>query len=202
MKYGPVLEAFRELVAAADDSVDLLRKIIDTPAPFSSFIRVFRWYVSPDTPVERLKIKKRLEGTLAAYADRFRPLPEVAAKLAARPDADEVLLALLNVMGERGGKEYDLTEVFFNWAEAKLVADGYEIRGPRRAGSDVLLDEVLPGFEKRIPADFVIFDPAGSPVLVGFAHYDSDRGGAQEDDRIGGNRDKIVQLRAYADERN
>lgn len=34
--------------------------------------------------------------------------------------------------------------------------------------------------------------------MVGFAHYDSDRGGSQEDDRTGGNMDKAQKVLAYA----
>lgn len=38
----------------------------------------------------------------------------------------------------------------------------------------------------------------GTPLVVGFARYDSDRGGSQEDDRTGGNRDKITGILGYA----
>jgi hypothetical protein len=38
----------------------------------------------------------------------------------------------------------------------------------------------------------------GTPLVVVFARYDSDRGGSQEDDRTGGNRDKISQIQDYA----
>lgn len=62
-----------------------------------------------------------------------------------------------------------------------------------------MLDEALPDFTKRIPADFMITRD-DEPRAVGFAHYDSDRGGAQEDDRIGGNRDKITDILNYARE--
>ena len=36
------------------------------------------------------------------------------------------------------------------------------------------------------------------PLVVGFAHYDSDRGGSQEDDRTGGNQDKVEKIMVYA----
>ncbi len=38
--------------------------------------------------------------------------------------------------------------------------------------------------------------------MVGFARYDSDRGGAQEDDRIKGNRDNITDMLRYSAERS
>lgn len=199
VRFGPILEGFRRLVVEAADSSDLLRRIQREDQPLrGQLLRVFRWYISPDTPVERLKIQSRTEGTIRAYGNRFRPLAVVAAKLQDRPDSDEALAALLAVQGDRGGKGYDLTETFFNWAEAKLP-DGYSIIGPRRAGSDVILSDVLPDFDDAIPADFVVFRGT-TPVAVGFAHYDSDRGGAQEDDRIGGNREKAAKLLRYAAE--
>ncbi len=40
-----------------------------------------------------------------------------------------------------------------------------------------------------------------SPLVVGFAHYDSDRGGSQEDDRTGGNQDKVNKIMQYASRR-
>ena len=36
------------------------------------------------------------------------------------------------------------------------------------------------------PCDFVVRGKDGEPVAIGFVRYDSDRGGAQEDDRTGG----------------
>ena len=38
-------------------------------------------------------------------------------------------------------------------------------------------------------------------VAVGFARYDSTRGGAQSDDRTGGNANKVEKARHYCDER-
>ena len=75
----------------------------------------------------------------------------------------------------------------------------YEIIGPSQAGSDVQLRNVLPKFEKIIPADFLIVRRSDhNPLIIGFAHYDSDRGGSQEDDRTGGNQDKVEKIMSYA----
>lgn len=75
----------------------------------------------------------------------------------------------------------------------------YLIAGPRRAGADVQLDTALPKFTKIVPADFVILRKIDTtPLVVGFAHYDSDRGGSQEDDRTGGNQDKVEKIMAWA----
>ncbi len=57
------------------------------------------------------------------------------------------------------------------------------------------------------PVDFVVYNkkeqPASTDVLaIGLARYDSDRGGAQEDDRIGGYRDCADEVLNYAASRN
>ena len=57
------------------------------------------------------------------------------------------------------------------------------------------------------PIDFVIYTNSGSPnedavLAVGLARYDSDRGGAQEDDRIGGYRHCADEILAYARAKN
>lgn len=44
--------------------------------------------------------------------------------------------------------------------------------------------------------DFIIYDQ-GRPIAIGLARYDSDRGGAQEDDRTGQYRDCAAELLAY-----
>ena len=158
--------------------------------------RVFKNYVSPDTPVEMLKVVGRLERVIDNYGARFRPLREVAAEYGSRPHPDEALSAVLAVQADRGRKGYELTSAFFQWFEATF-GTLYTIVGPVGAGPDVMLDKALPEFPKAIPADFLI-SREKEPRAVGFAHYDSDRGGAQEDDRIGGNRDKITEILAYA----
>lgn len=75
----------------------------------------------------------------------------------------------------------------------------YTIAGPERAGKDVLLGTVWNDYPKPDrPADFVI--RRGSEILaVGFARYDSDRGGAQEDDRLGGYRECASEVLRFAD---
>src|SRR5262249_33656106 len=149
--------------------------------------RVFNKYVSPDTSVEMLKQVGKTERIITGYGDRFRPLPEVLTNFRNRPSPDEALSAVLAVQADRGRKGYQLPGTFFQWFEAEF-GTSYEIQGPTGAGRDVMLDEVLEDFPDHIPADFLI-SRNSEPRAVGFAHYDSDRGGAQEDDRIGGNRE-------------
>lgn len=133
------------------------------------------------------------------FGPTFRPIEQVKTALASRPAKDETLAALFWEYSDRGQKGYELTEKFFAWFEVKFGKD-FNISGPQRAGRDIYLSEELEGFESRVAADFLIRDSSGTPLVVGFAHYDSDRGGGQEGDRPGGNRDKINDIREYSAE--
>ena len=96
----------------------------------------------------------------------------------------------------RGKKGYDLTERLFQIFREQLPE--FMFIGPERAGKDVLLGQVFAQYPKPDrPVDFVVF--AGEqPVAVGLARYDSDRGGAQEDDRTGQYRDCTQEILGYA----
>ena len=49
------------------------------------------------------------------------------------------------------------------------------------------------------PVDFVVYDEGRkTPLAIGLARYDSDRGGTQEDDRTGGYRDCAREILTYA----
>ncbi|ACK71119.1 conserved hypothetical protein [Gloeothece citriformis PCC 7424] len=200
--YGSVLEQFTELTQAASSSADLLRNIVEKPNPSrTQLLRVFRKYVSPDTSVEMLKVKRRIPDIIADYGHKFRELQTVREKLANRPNPDEALMALLMEYKSRGQKGYELTEAFFIWFE-KTFSSEYDIKGPVGAGKDIMLNEVLANWVAKTPADLLISRLDGTPLVIGFARYDSDRGGAQEDDRTGGNRDKITEIIRYADSYN
>jgi hypothetical protein len=99
---------------------------------------------------------------------------------------DEALCALLWEYKDRGKKGYDLTERFFALFRTRFPT--LQIKGPERAGKDIRLGSVFPDYPNpNRPVDFVIYDSTGRNVLaIGLARYDSDRGGAQEDDRTGG----------------
>jgi hypothetical protein len=158
--------------------------------------RVFRKYVSPTLSVEMLKQKGKAKAMCNQFAHGFRPIVEVQKAFASRPLPDEALCAVLWEYKDRGKKGYDLTEKFFAMIRAQLA--GYTITGPERAGADVLLGKVWDDYPKPDrPADFVI--KRGSDVVaVGFARYDSDRGGAQEDDRTGGYRECANEVLGFA----
>lgn len=199
--YAGVIEHFKRLARSADSSQDLLREIVKVKdKQATQLMRVFRKFVSPDTSVEMLKRKSKVEEIIRDFGDAFRPIGEVMENLDSRPDKDEALMALLYEYKDRGKKGYELTKTFFAWFNARYGED-YLLAGPEAAGPDIQLKKALPGFEGKVPADFVVSRKDGTPLVVGFARYDSDRGGAQEDDRTGGNRDKITEIRKYAQER-
>jgi len=160
--------------------------------------RVFRKYVSPETPVEMLKKKTQAAKICQEFGKGFRPIHEVQAAFVTRPVPDEALCAVLWEYKDRGKKGYDLTERFFTLFRS-LFPD-LLIKGPERAGKDVLMREVFENYPNpNRPVDFVILDNSGKEVLaIGLARYDSDRGGAQEDDRTGGYHNCATEILDYA----
>lgn len=158
--------------------------------------RVFRKYVSPNTPVELLKHKRKADWICNEFGKGFRSIVEVQKAFVSRPLPDEALCAILWEYKDRGQKGYDMTEKMFELLKSKFPA--FKILGPERAGRDILLGEVFEDYTKPDrPADFIIKN--GDIILaVGFARYDSDRGGAQEDDRTGGYSNASRELLEYA----
>lgn len=198
-KYGSILAEFVALADGSTSSADLLRAIAEESNPTRTQLqRVFRQYVSPNTPVEMLKVKSKVEDVIRDWGANFRDILEVRHHLEARGQNDEALFAILHEYQERGQKGYDLSEAFFDWVE-KAFEGELTVQGPRRAGPDVLLSAVLDGYEAATPADFILRDSENAPRAVGFLRYDSDRGGAQEDDRIGSYRGYATRILDYAD---
>lgn len=196
--YKPVLVLFGQILKRSESSSVLFMNICELTETWIrvQLARVFRKYVSPATPVEMLKIKSKCKAICDQFGAKFRPIQEVQKAFASRPIPDEALCAILWEYKERGKKGYDLTEKFFAIIRAQLPK--CRITGPERAGKDVLLGTVWEDYPKPDrPADFVI--QRGSETLaVGFARYDGDRGGAQEDDRPGGYRECASELLAFA----
>lgn len=196
--YQPVLVLFGQLLASSESPERLLRQIVAVPNGWMrvQLSRVFRKYVSPATPVEMLKVKARLDSIVRDFAKDFRPIHQVQAAFNTRPMPDETLCALLWEYKTRGQKGYDLTERFFDLAQALWPT--LTVTGPKRAGSDILMRDVFADYPApRRPVDFVVYE--GATVLaVGLARYDSDRGGAQEDDRVGQYHTAASELLRYA----
>lgn len=196
--YKPVLVLFGQILKRSESSPALFRNICEITETWMriQLARVFRKYVSPALSVEMLKKKSQVDAICQRFGREFRPINEVQRAFVSRPIPDEALCALLWEYRERGKKGYDLTERFFQAVRDQLP--GYSIEGPERAGKDVLLGSVWPDYPKPDrPADFVI-RRGKDVVAVGFARYDSDRGGAQEDDRTGGYRDCASEVLGYA----
>ena len=85
-----------------------------------------------------------------------------------------------------------------NERPARALRHPLTIVGPERAGKDVFLGDVFTNYPKPDrPVDFVISENE-TVLAVGLARYDSDRGGAQEDDRTGQYRDCAQEVIADA----
>jgi hypothetical protein len=199
--YKPTINRFRQLAAQAPTSADLLRAIQREPTSGRiQLLRIFRRFVSPITSVEMLKRVGDTETICANFSPLFRDITQVRANIA-RKKYDIILSALLYEHKDRGKLGYLLTAKFFDWFEAKFTDESYDALGPRGAGADIELQTIFPDYPHRCPCDMVIMK-GGKPLVVGFARYDSDRGRSQEDDRTGGNETKVIQILAYANEKN
>lgn len=196
--YKPVLVFFGQLLQSAHSSTDLLLSISQIKESWMriQLARVFRKYVSPETPVEMLKKKSLIVQICKQFGHGFRDIVEVQKRFQARPIPDETLCALLWEYKDRGKKGYDLTQRMFNILREQLP--NFQIIGPERAGRDILLGTVFSTYPKpERPVDFVIYD-SQNVVAIGFARYDSDRGGAQEDDRTGQYREVAQEIFSFA----
>ena len=90
--------------------------------------RVFKKYVSPQTPVEMLKRKTDAAKICAQFGDAFRSIVEVQQKFDSRPMPDEALCAVLWEYKDRGKKGYDLTERLFDVLGSQHI--GLVVTGP------------------------------------------------------------------------
>lgn len=199
--YKPVLVTFRQLLKSSHSSRDLLLAVSQTKPQWMriQLCRVFRKYVSPETPVEMLKKKSAVHDICDRFGEGFRAITEVQSRFESRPMPDEALCAILWEYKDRGKKGYDLTERLFT-----IVHESYQdldITGPERAGRDIRMGEIFHDYPKPDrPVDFILSHHK-TPVAVGLARYDSDRGGAQEDDRTGQYRDCAHEVLTYAKSR-
>lgn len=197
--YEPVLIEFGRLLRQSHSSPSLFISLMDTPNPWmrTQLCRVFRKYVSPQAPVEGLKRKIDTAKNIAIFGENFRNIVEVQQRFASRSIPDEALCAILWEYKDRGKKGYDLTERLFEMLRSQH--GNCIIDGPARAGKDVLMKNVFHDYPKPDrPVDFIIKEK-GTVLAVGLARYDSDRGGAQEDDRTGQYREVASELLNYAD---
>jgi len=202
--YKPVLVLFGQLLKSSESSTRLFLQIAAQSDGWMrvQLARVFRKYVSPETPVEMLKQKAKAATICDQFGKGFRPVQKVQEAFLSRPVPDEALCAVLWEYKDRGKKGYDLTERFF--ALFRSTFPDLPIKGPERAGKDIQLGQIFAGYPKpERPVDFAVFDSAEKEVLaIGLARYDSDRGGAQEDDRTGGYQNCADEILGYARKRH
>lgn len=198
--YKPVLVLFHRLLTTSESSERLLMQISEMPNQWMriQLARVFRKYVSPSTPVEMLKRKTKVKEICDQFGKEFRNIQEVQSAFSTRPIPDEALCALLWEYKDRGKKGYDLTERLFDLFRSNFP--DLVIQGPERAGKDILLGTIFKNYPNpKRPVDFVVYDENKKNILaIGLARYDSDRGGAQEDDRTGGYHNCANEILQYA----
>lgn len=196
--YAPVLTLFGQILRSSESSVRLLTTIAEVRDSWMriQLSRVFRKYVSPETPVEMLRKKTKVQEICGRFGKGFRPIQEVQAAFSSRPLPDEALCALLWEYKDRGKKGYDLTERIFTLFHSTFPY--FTIYGPERAGKDIRLGSVYEDYPNpQRPVDFLIKNH-DEVLAIGLAHYDSDRGGGQEDDRTGGYKNCADEILTYA----
>lgn len=202
-KYDNAIDVFIQLIEESESSAEVLQKIRTKDRNADermALLKMYRRCVSPVLDTETTKkIKKISTDTLVeAYGETFKPISKLKAQFSDFPkEYKYALAALVGEYDTRGQLGYQLTGAFFDWFEDHF-AGSYTIEGPRGAGRDIELSEIYPDFKGSYPCDFVIRRVTDNEVLaVGFARYDSTRGGAQSDDRTGGNANKVEKAKAF-----
>jgi hypothetical protein len=207
VRYKHDIAAFHAMIRACESTAELLACIRSPKIQKDtrmSLLKMFRRCVAPvlDTEMSKKITKVTTDELVASYGATFKPIEKLREQFdGLRPGDFETLAALVGEYDTRGQSGYALTEQFFDWFEAEFP-DDLTIEGPRRAGRDVELSSVFTDFVGGYPCDFVIRTKNAKPqvLAVGFARYDATRGGAQSDDRTGGNRYKVEKARQYCAE--
>lgn len=203
--YEPAVQAFSRLAGESTSSADLLSRI-RSPAIASglrmSLLKIFRRCVCPscDTEMSKKISKVPTSAIVEAFCETFKGIAQVRQQFTPAVPREQVisLCVLLAENDNRGQSGYMLTGEFFDWFSRQDGFGGLEILGPRGAGRDIELSTLLEGFPAGYPCDLVIRSrDTGIVQAVGFARYDSTRGGSQSDDRTGGNQNKVEKARAY-----
>lgn len=204
VKYDEAITLFIRLIKESKDSGDLLFRIRNSGMSGKkrmALLKMFRRCVSTVLDTEAAKKSEKAMPTQAFiehFGGSFKPIDDLRAQFdALSSDQRAALAALVGEYDTRGRSGYDLTEMFFQWFETAF--DGvFILDGPRRAGRDVEVRTLFNDFPHDCPCDFVVRDAKHKSVLaIGFARYDSTRGGAQSDDRTGGNADKLSKIERF-----
>ncbi|MBZ9975967.1 hypothetical protein [Mesorhizobium sp. BR-1-1-10] len=204
-KYKDAIEDFSKLVREVATSGELLERIRSsefTGKKRMALLKMFRRAVAPviDTEMAKKVSSVPTKSLIDNYGATFKPIELLKKQFAAlSPEGKGALAALIGEYDTRGQIGYSLTGLFFDWFETEFE-NLMTIEGPRGAGRDIELSTVLRGFVGEYPCDFVIRKAKTREVLaVGFARYDATRGGAQSDDRTGGNAYKVAKAREYCE---
>lgn len=201
-KYSEDIAAFAQLVWQSDSSFELLELIRSArhgPKRRMSLLKLYRRCVAliMDTETTK-KLNVPTKDLVQAYGETFfKPIGKLREQF--RNPSEEIVSCLSALLAEndfRGKQGYQLTEQFFDWFEDNFAE--FLIVGPRRAGPDVELHTIFPEYQGNYPCDFVIFEDK-RVLAIGFARYDSTRGGSQSDDRTGGNANKVDRAKQFCE---
>lgn len=203
-KYSGQISDFIKLVRESSSSADLLFKIRSPGINANTrmtYLKLFRRCVcsSLDTELSKKINAVSTETLVTNFSEHFLDISEL--KNFFNKDFTYChlmsLSCLLAEYDKRGTSGYQLTDLLFNQLES--LYPNVDVLGPRGAGKDIELNTVYPSFTGgKFPCDFVIKEKRTEKVLaVGFSRYDSTRGGAQSDDRTGGNAQKVSKLREH-----
>jgi hypothetical protein len=203
--YGEHIDLFCTMIRDSDSSEELLEKIRSNKIESSvrmSLLKMFRRCVSTvlDTEATKKILKITTASLVSDYGHTFKPISILQSQFNnLTKENRSALSALLGEYDTRGQSGYILTGIFFEWFESNLSRD-FSIEGPRGAGRDIELDTIFPQYEGKYPCDFVIRSKTTKkPLAIGFARYDSTRGGAQSDDRTGGNANKVSKAKEFCE---
>jgi hypothetical protein len=203
-KYEGDITLFCRLISNSATSGELLDKI-RSPSIESdtrmSLLKMFRRCVAPvlDTETTKKISKVSTKSLVDNFGHTFKPIGVLKEQFSKLPkESRAALAALIGEYDTRGQSGYRLTGIFFPLF-GEMFPDLF-IEGPIGAGKDIELSSLFPEFKGNYPCDFVIRQKSNKKVLaVGFARYDSTRGGAQSDDRTGGNSLKVTKAKEFCD---
>ena len=204
IKYSGDIATFKNLVAHArssDDLLDSIRSRTHSAERRMALLKIFRRAVSPVIDTEMAKKIKKVStvSLISAFGHTFKPITVLKSQFSnLTADQEAALAALIGEYDTRGQLGYLLTSEFFQWFESHF-RDVFTIEGPRGAGRDIELSTLFAAFEGNYPCDFIVRSACDNVLrAIGFARYDSTRGGAQSDDRTGGNSDKVSKAREFS----
>lgn len=201
-KYRPHIDAFAALVRSSDSSDELLRAIRAVPNSQQrmALLKIFRRAVSVVSDTERTKKVRTIstDDLVRQFGPSFKKIDILRSEFSSLGEEHVyALAALLGEYDDRGSLGYLLVQDFFSWFKVKFR--NLEIEGSESAGRDKQLSTFYKKAKGEFPFDFLIKEPgAALPLVVGFARYDSTRGGAQSDDRTQGNVAKVAKVRELA----